>query len=170
MRGKRYRISPCSPLKQEVSEIYRYLHVNEKPLSLSCLGFETRKRCQRENAGRRDGERNIDKHTHGLTQAHTWWRGNHEDGDVGLRCASDHVLDEVTVSRRIDDGERELLRLQCAPTSVRSRACAHVARASWKLSHNGASKCNHKMHSLTTAAGSGFTPGAYISVHVQSQR
>jgi len=29
LRGKRYRISPYSPLKQEVSENYRYRHLKE---------------------------------------------------------------------------------------------------------------------------------------------
>jgi hypothetical protein len=31
--------------------------------------------------------------------------GDHENGAVGLRGASDHVLDEVAMARRVDDGE-----------------------------------------------------------------
>jgi len=36
-------------------------------------------------------------------------RGNHENGNIGLRGTSDHVLDEVTVTRGINDGEVVLL-------------------------------------------------------------
>lgn len=32
-------------------------------------------------------------------------RGDHEDGAVSLGSSSDHVLDEVSVSRGVDDGE-----------------------------------------------------------------
>jgi hypothetical protein len=39
-------------------------------------------------------------------------RGDHEDGNIGLGSTSDHVLDEVTVSRGINDGEVELLGLK----------------------------------------------------------
>jgi len=35
-------------------------------------------------------------------------RGNDEDGNIGLGSTSDHVLDEITVTRGIDDGEVEL--------------------------------------------------------------
>jgi len=31
-------------------------------------------------------------------------RGDHDECHIGLRCACDHVLDEVTVPWRIDDG------------------------------------------------------------------
>jgi hypothetical protein len=31
--------------------------------------------------------------------------GNHEDGDIGLGGTGDHVLDEISVARSIDDGE-----------------------------------------------------------------
>jgi len=39
-------------------------------------------------------------------------RGNHQDGAVSLRGAGNHVLDEVTVARGIDDGEVVLLGLE----------------------------------------------------------
>jgi len=31
--------------------------------------------------------------------------GNHEDGNIGLGGTGDHVLDEISVARSIDDGE-----------------------------------------------------------------
>ena len=34
LRGKRYRISPCSPLKQEVSEITSILNSSRRPSAL----------------------------------------------------------------------------------------------------------------------------------------
>jgi hypothetical protein len=44
--------------------------------------------------------------------------GHHEDGAVGLGGAGDHVLDEVTVSGSIDDGEVELLGLELPQSDV----------------------------------------------------
>jgi len=38
----------------------------------------------------------------------TGGRGDHEDGDIGLRGTGDHVLDEVTVTGGVDDREVEL--------------------------------------------------------------
>jgi len=38
--------------------------------------------------------------------------GHDEHGDVGLRRAGDHVLDEVTVARGVDDGEIEHVGLE----------------------------------------------------------
>jgi len=38
--------------------------------------------------------------------------GNHEDGGISLGGSSDHVLDEISVSWGIDDGENSLLRLE----------------------------------------------------------
>lgn len=34
--------------------------------------------------------------------------GDDEEGNIGLRGTSDHVLDEVTVAWGVDDGELEL--------------------------------------------------------------
>jgi len=42
----------------------------------------------------------------------TRWGGNHEDGDISLGGTSDHVLDEISVSGSINDGEAGLLRLE----------------------------------------------------------
>jgi hypothetical protein len=56
LRGKRYRISPCSPLKQEVSEIYRYLHANEKPLQ--------REKIDKEKERAREGGRERERPAH----------------------------------------------------------------------------------------------------------
>ena len=54
-----------------MSENYRYLHVNEKPLPLSCWGFE-RESVARENTQEsRDGERDIDAHAGMDRHTHT---------------------------------------------------------------------------------------------------
>jgi len=38
--------------------------------------------------------------------------GDHEDGGIGLGGTGDHVLDEISVSWGIDDGEDSLVRLE----------------------------------------------------------
>merc|ERR1712168_926707 len=38
--------------------------------------------------------------------------GNDQDGTVGLRCARDHVLDEIPMSRCVDDGDVVLVCLE----------------------------------------------------------
>jgi hypothetical protein len=35
----------------------------------------------------------------------TLWGGNHENSAIGLGCSGNHVLDEVSVSWGINDGE-----------------------------------------------------------------
>ena len=40
---------------------------------------------------------------------------DHDESDVGLRGAGDHVLDEVAVPRRVDDGIVPLLREELLP-------------------------------------------------------
>lgn len=42
----------------------------------------------------------------------TWWGGDHEDGNIGLGGSGDHVLDEISMSWGIDDGEVVLLSLE----------------------------------------------------------
>jgi hypothetical protein len=42
----------------------------------------------------------------------TWWRGDHEDGAIGLRGTSNHVLDEISMAWGINDGEEVLLGLE----------------------------------------------------------
>merc|ERR1712032_1657800 len=42
----------------------------------------------------------------------TLLHGNHENGNISLRCAGNHVLDEVTVARGVNDGEVEFLGLE----------------------------------------------------------
>ena len=48
----------------------------------------------------------------------SWGGGDHEDGDVGLGGAGDHVLDEVSVSWGVDDGDVELLGLELVEGDV----------------------------------------------------
>merc|ERR1719370_415868 len=38
--------------------------------------------------------------------------GNDQDGAVGLRCARDHVLDEIPMARCVDDRDVELICLE----------------------------------------------------------
>ena len=99
LRGKRYRISPCSPLKQEVSENYRYPHTIETPSG-------------------------IPSHTRARTQTHahirTRRRCNHENGYVGLRRARNHVLQSNIVSAAKDFviKTRDIL-----SAAIRARCC-----------------------------------------------
>merc|ERR1712048_315191 len=48
----------------------------------------------------------------------TLLHGNHENGNISLRRSGNHVLDEVTVARSIDDGEVELLGLEFPKRNV----------------------------------------------------
>jgi len=42
----------------------------------------------------------------------SWWRSDHEDGAIGLRGTSNHVLDEISMAWGINDGEEVLLGLE----------------------------------------------------------
>jgi len=48
----------------------------------------------------------------------TRWRGNHKNGDIGLGGTGDHVLDEVSVSWSINDGEDGGLRLELPESDI----------------------------------------------------
>jgi len=48
----------------------------------------------------------------------TLLHSNHENGNISLRRSGNHVLDEVTVTRSVDDGEVELLGLEFPKRNV----------------------------------------------------
>ena len=76
-------------------------HLEQVGRQLSDHRSSTRQRGS--NLGRvgRDGQHNyLILGSHGKPRRHT---GSHENGDIGLRGASDHVLDEIPVARRIKD-------------------------------------------------------------------
>mmetsp|Transcript_278 Transcript_278/g.324 ORF Transcript_278/g.324 Transcript_278/m.324 type:complete len:350 (+) Transcript_278:415-1464(+) len=45
-------------------------------------------------------------------------RGNDEDSNISLGCTSDHVLDEITMSRSIDDGEMVFTSLELPESNI----------------------------------------------------
>ena len=48
----------------------------------------------------------------------TGWGGDHEDGNIGLGGTGDHVLDEISVSWGINDGEDGLLGLELPESDI----------------------------------------------------
>lgn len=48
----------------------------------------------------------------------SWSRRDHEDGNISLSSTSNHVLDEVSVSWGIDDGDMVLLGLELVEGNV----------------------------------------------------